>query len=113
MTTTQPNQSKLVIEKSSGNLFTDLGFSATESANLSLRSECMRALESWYRASGMTQVNAAKQLGITQPRFNAMLKGAIGQFSLDALVNMAANAGLAVKLSLKGHGVSVAKRQVA
>ena len=42
-----------------------------------------------------------------------MLKGAIGQFSLDALVNMAANAGLAVKLSLKGHGVSAAKRQVA
>ena len=61
----------------------------------------------------MTQVNAAKQLGITQPRFNAMLKGAIGQFSLDALVNMAANAGLAVKLSLKGHGVNAVKQQVA
>ena len=61
----------------------------------------------------MKQVNAAKQLGITQPRFNAMLKGAIGQFSLDALVHMAANAGVAVKLSLKGQRVSAVKRQVA
>ena len=60
-----------------------------------------------------SQVGAAKQLGIAQPRFNAMLKGVIGQFSLDALVNMAASGGLAVKLSLKGHGVSTAKREVA
>lgn len=103
-----PSPGKLLIEKSSGNIFADLGFSAAESANLSLRSECMMALEKWFRASGLTQASAAKQLGITQPRFNALLKGAINQFSLDALVNMAALAGLAVKLSLKGRGVSAA-----
>ena len=42
-----------------------------------------------------------------------MLNSTIVQFLLDALVNMAANAGLAVKLSLKGNGVRAAKRQVA
>ncbi len=99
---------KLLIEKSSGNIFADLGFSPAESANLSLRSECMMALEQWFRSSGLTQATAAKQLGVTQPRFNALLKGAIEQFSLDALVNMAALAGLAVKLSLKRRGVSAA-----
>lgn len=101
-----PSPGKLLVEKSSGNIFADLGFSAAESANLSLRSECMMALEQWFRASGLTQASAAKQLGITQPRFNALLKGAINQFSLDALVNMAALAGLAVKLSLKRRGAS-------
>jgi predicted XRE-type DNA-binding protein len=94
-------QNKLLIENSSGNVFTDLGFAAAESANLTLRAECMMALEDWYQRSGLTQAMAAKQLGITQPRLNALLKGAIGQFSLDALVNMAASAGIAVKLSLK------------
>jgi predicted XRE-type DNA-binding protein len=107
-TAVSPTTDKLLIEKSSGNIFADLGFSAAESANLSLRSECMMALEEWFRSSGLTQVSAAKQLGVTQPRFNAMLKGAINQFSLDALVNMAALAGLAVKLSLKRRGVSAA-----
>jgi predicted XRE-type DNA-binding protein len=94
-------QDKLLIEKGSGNVFADLGFSAPEAANLALRSECMMALEAWYHASGLTQAVAAKQLGVTQPRLNALLKGSIGLFSLDALVNMATNAGIAVKLSLK------------
>ncbi len=94
-------QDKLLIEKSSGNIFADLGFSEGEAHNLKLRSECMMALEDWYQKSGLTQATAAKQLGVTQPRLNAMLKGAIGQFSLDALVNMAVNAGIVVKLALK------------
>jgi plasmid maintenance system antidote protein VapI len=42
----------------------------------------------------MTHAQAAKALGITQPRLNALLKGRIGLFSLDALVNIASRAGL-------------------
>lgn len=96
-----PTTEALLIEKSSGNIFADLGFSPAESANLSMRSTCMIAIKDWFEASGLTQAVAAKQLGVSQPRFNAMLKGAINQFSLDALVNMATNAGLSAKLSLK------------
>jgi predicted XRE-type DNA-binding protein len=98
----------LLIEKSSGNLFADFGFSASEAVNLAMRSDCMIAIETWFKSSGLTQAMAARQLGITQPRFNAMLKGAIEQFSIDALVNMAASAGIAAKLTLK-----VAKKKAA
>jgi predicted XRE-type DNA-binding protein len=91
---------KLLIEKSSGNIFADLGFSQEEAINLSLRSKCMREIERWYKNSGLTQAIAAKTIGITQPRFNAMLKGAIDQFSLDALVNMSALAGLRVHMTV-------------
>lgn len=101
MNTKTATNDKLLIEKSSGNIFADLGFNTAESANLALRADCMMALEKWFKASGLTQAAAAKRLGITQPRFNAMLKGAIEQFSLDALVNMATNVGVSVKLSLK------------
>jgi len=39
-------------------------------------------------------------LGITQPRLNDLLRGRIDKFSLDALVDLAANAGLSVKVKI-------------
>ena len=92
---------ELKITKGSANVFEDLGFSAQESQNLLLRSQTMVALVQWFEASGMTQVQAANSLGITQPRFNQLLKGKIRIFSLDALVNMATSAGMRIGLSIR------------
>ena len=91
----------MTMTKSSGNVFADLGFSVEEAQNLRLRSQTMMAVEGWYRESGLTQARAAKALGITQPRLNQLLKGKIGEFSLDALVNMATSAGMRVGLTIK------------
>jgi predicted XRE-type DNA-binding protein len=85
---------KLKRIRGSGNIFLDLGFSKAEAESLKLRSELMMRIDDFYRQSGMTQAAAAKALGITQPRLNALLKGKIGLFSLDALVNIASRAGL-------------------
>ena len=52
-------------------------------------------------ASLRQKAAAAKALGITQPRLNALLKGKIALFSLDALVNIASRAGLNVRLVVK------------
>ena len=87
--------------RGSGNVFRDLGFSLDEAENLKLRSELMMRIEDPYRESGMTQVKAAKRLGVTQPRLNALPKGKIGEFSLDALVNIATNAGMRVELRVR------------
>ncbi|MDH4326723.1 MAG: XRE family transcriptional regulator [Betaproteobacteria bacterium] len=92
---------KVRIERGSGNVFLDLGFSKAEAENLRLRSQLMRQIDAYYRESGMTQAAAAKALGLTQPRLNALLKGRLHQFSLDALVNIASNAGLNVRLVVK------------
>lgn len=89
------------IEKGSGNVFADLGFPPEEAANLTLRSLIMMKLEDWYAASGFTQARAAKELGVTQPRFNDLLKRRIDKFSLDALVNMAARTGMRVEMRVK------------
>lgn len=83
------------------NIFTDLGFDAEEAANLALRSELMMRIEQWFSDSGLTQAVAAKTLGVSQPRMNLLLKGKIGEFSLDALVNMATRAGLRVTLTIR------------
>jgi len=92
---------KLKYVRGSGNIFVDVGFPKAEAENLKLRFDVMMKLEDFYRRSGMTQATAAKALGLTQPRFNALLKGKIQLFSLDALVNIASRAGLNVRLVIK------------
>ena len=92
---------KLKYVLGSGNVFLDLGFPKVEAENLKMRADLMIRIVQFYRKSGMTQAAAAKALGLTQPRLNALLKGKIGQFSLDALVNIAGRAGLNVRLVVK------------
>jgi len=43
---------------------------------------------------------AARRLGVTQPRLNNLLRGRVQNFSLDALVDLAAKAGLSVRLDI-------------
>ncbi|MDF1653978.1 MAG: XRE family transcriptional regulator [Coxiellaceae bacterium] len=74
---------------------------AAESASMKARSEIMIALCKRIDAMGMTQAKAAKQLGITQPRLNDLLRGRINRFSLDALFDIAARAGVTVHIKLK------------
>jgi predicted XRE-type DNA-binding protein len=92
---------KLKRTRGSGNVFADVGFAKAEAGNLKLRAELMMCIEDCYRKSGMTQSQAAAALGLTQPRLNALLKGRIGLFSLDALVNLAGRAGLNVRLIVR------------
>ncbi len=89
--------SHIEITQGSGNVFTDLGFGAEESANLLFRSTLMVRLTKIVRDRDLTQHQAAKLFGITQPRVNQMLKGKIDAFSVDALVNMLARAGFEVQ----------------
>jgi predicted XRE-type DNA-binding protein len=49
----------------------------------------------------MTQAQAAKLFGVTQPRVSDLLRGKINLFGLDALV-MATVAGLHVELRIRG-----------
>ena len=75
--------------RGSGNVFQDVGFPEAEARNLVLRSELMIRIEEFVKRSDLTQARAAARLGLTQPRLNALLRGKIDQFSLDALVNAA------------------------
>jgi predicted XRE-type DNA-binding protein len=94
------NKSAMRVE-STENIFRNLGFDDAEAENLKLRSTLMQRVEKFARQSNMTQSEAASVLGVTQPRLNQLLKGKIQLFSLDALVNMLANAGMRVTLTVK------------
>jgi predicted XRE-type DNA-binding protein len=72
-----------------------------EAQNLKLRSSLMLALTRHIKSEGLTQAEAARILGITQPRISNLMHGKIDLFGLDLLVKMAAIAGLRVTLSIK------------
>ena len=59
-------------------------------ANMKARAKLIRAIAESIRSSGMTQAEAARVLGVTQPRISNLMCGRIDVFSLDMLVNMLA-----------------------
>ncbi len=69
-----------------------------QAANMKLRSVLMTALKDHITRTGMSQTEAAQLFGVTQPRVSDLMRGKINLFALDALVNMAAAAGLRIEL---------------
>lgn len=72
-----------------------------QAANLRTRAELMQQIAAIVKESKWTQVEAAAQCGITQPRMNDLLRGRVSRFSLDALVNIATALGRRVHLELE------------
>ncbi|MHB8839966.1 MAG: helix-turn-helix domain-containing protein [Gemmatimonadaceae bacterium] len=89
------------MQRSSGNVFTDLGFPREEAAHLLIRADLMIQLKKLIEERGLTQKAAAAALGVTQPRISDLVRGRINLFSIDALVEMLAHLGVAVTLKTK------------
>lgn len=83
-----------------GNVFADLGFPAAEAENLKIRSFLMGELHSLITARRLTQVVAAEIFGISQPRVSDLVRGKIGLFTIDSLVNMLTHAGVGIRVTL-------------
>jgi predicted XRE-type DNA-binding protein len=100
MKTTAPRFNDTRIINSSGNVFVDLGFDAAEANVMALRVELMVQLRDQLHKQGLTQAQAAKQLGVTQPRVSALLKGVWKDFSVDMLLTLASRLGMQPRLTL-------------
>jgi predicted XRE-type DNA-binding protein len=86
------------IHRSSGNVFRDVGFPPKEAAHLLLRAELMLQLTKTLKKRRLTQVRAARLLGVSQPRVSDLVRGRIDLFSIDSLVEMLASLGVSVSL---------------
>lgn len=92
----RPNQMPFV--RGSDNVFEDVGFASGEAANLKIRADLMLDLRRFIHARRWTQAEAAAFFGETQPRISNLMKGEIGRFSVDKLINMLACAGILVRV---------------
>jgi predicted XRE-type DNA-binding protein len=77
-------------------VYRDLGFPPAEAEYLLLRSRLMAMVADLIRRRGLTQVGAARLLGVSQPRVSDVVRGRFERFTIDALVEMLARAGVRV-----------------
>lgn len=91
----------LKIQRSSGNVFRDVGFGPEEAEHLRIRADLMIEVRRLIKARRLTQARAAKLFGVTQPRISNLVRGRIDLFSVDTLIDMLAQAGVRVNLSVR------------
>ena len=71
-----------------------------EAANLKLRSELLIALSTAVEGWRVTKAEAASRLGVTRGKLDDLVRGRIGEFSVDDLVGLAEHAGLRVRMEI-------------
>jgi predicted XRE-type DNA-binding protein len=101
------------ITESSGNVFADLGLPNPEQELM--KAELTLQIYRIIKQRGMTQVEAAKVLGIKQPHVSLLMRNRAGSFSVGRLMEFLTALGqdveVAVTPSRKAHGeVSVTLR---
>ena len=99
--------------KGSENVFIDCGFPPAEAENLRIRAKMMMALTGYIQERKITQSRAAIVMGVSQPRISDLVRGKIGLFTIDTLVNMVTAAGLKVDVDITAGRPKPRNKQVA
>jgi len=89
---------KLKVTRSTGNVFSDLGFPEEEAEHLRVRADLLIQIQKALKARGLKQAAAAELLGVTQPRVSDLVRGRLDLFSVDGLIDMLARLGIQVRL---------------
>ena len=87
---------------SSGNVFADLGLSNPDLALA--KAELVQRIRALISARGLTQVQAAKVLGVDQPKVSALVRGRVGGYTIDRLFRFLNALGQRVEISVRPTG---------
>jgi predicted XRE-type DNA-binding protein len=94
-------RSEFVKKRQTEDIFEQLGFDRNQAANLALRSEMMDTLIGEIEKKGLTQTQAAKALGVSQPRISDLMRGKMHLFSIDTLITLLSALGLRVEMKVR------------
>lgn len=92
-------RSKIPVHSGSGNVFADVGFDNPE--EMKLRADLVQQLREIINRRRLTQVAAARLLGITQPDLSALLNGRLTKYSLERLLKFMTILDRDVKIVVK------------
>lgn len=97
MTTKKPR--RITVERTSGNVFADLGFANPEREQL----KAHLTLQSYriIKQHGLTQAEAGEILGIKQPHVSALMRNRSGNFSVERLMDFLIALGQDVEITVK------------
>jgi predicted XRE-type DNA-binding protein len=100
------SKKSIKVEKSSGNVFADLGLPHPEQELL--KAKLTLQIFRLIRERDLTQAEAGKILGIKQPHVSALMRNRAGAFSVERLMDFLTTLGQDVEISvrpaLKQHG---------
>lgn len=88
------------LETPSSDVFLNLGFEAGEAAVLRICATLMSDLRAYIETEKLTQVDAAKRLGIAQSRVSDLVNGKWDKFSLEMLITFETRLGRTVSVQL-------------
>jgi predicted XRE-type DNA-binding protein len=89
---------EVTVERSSGNVFADLGFADPEEALV--KATLVTQIQLVVKGRNLTQVQAGKLVGMDQPTISAMLRGHISRFSVERLLKVLTDLGQDVELRI-------------
>ena len=90
------------IERSSGNVFADLGLADAEGHLL--KAELVMRIDEIIRRRGLEQVEAARVLGLSQPDVSRLLRGSFREYSVERLLRLLTALGRDVEIVIRDPG---------
>ena len=78
---------KISFEKSSGNVFADIGFTPAEAAELTAKSSLIIAIKDTIEQRHLTQQAAARLCGTDQATLSKVFRGRMESVTIDRLAN--------------------------
>ena len=90
---------RVQVEASTGNVYADLGYGDSEA--MILKAHLVAQIAEVIRRRGLTQVQAAAKLGLTQPKISSLLRGRFRGISERRLMNCLTRLGRDVQIVVK------------
>jgi len=94
-------EEKTEFHVSCGNVFKDLGFENPDEALA--KSRLARQIYKVIKHKKLTQKEAAKILGIDQPKVSDIIRGNLSKYSLDRLMRFVRMLGNGIEIRIKSH----------
>lgn len=88
------------------NIYRDLGFPEAEAVSLLARAKLMMTIEKTIKEKSLTQSEAAKLLGVSQPRLSDLYNGKLEKFTIDMLVKWLSKLGKQVTINVADQDVA-------
>jgi len=92
---------KIPVEKSSGNVFADIGFAPAEAAELTAKSSLIIAVKDTIEQRKLTQQEAARACGTDQPTLSKVFRGRMESVTIDRLASWLNALGRDVEIIVK------------
>ena len=87
------------VQRSSGNVFADLGLADAE--KLKIKTGLVIEIRKAMRSRGLTQQDAAKRMGITQPKVSDMMRGEFTNLSERKLMDCRTRLGYDIEIKVR------------